>query len=95
MAVGGWVAAWPREGHACAAVAGLVVALLLLFVPQVVVPKPVVCETNVKLLTLNVTDTPIDRIFVDSLEAGLEAALWWRNFTVADGVHVEIVRKVT
>ncbi|PWV19561.1 putative receptor-type adenylate cyclase [Trypanosoma cruzi] len=95
MAVGGWVAAWPREGHACAAVAGLVVALLLLFVPQVVVPKPVVCETNVKVLTLNVTDIPNDRNFADSFGAGLEAALWWRNFTVADGVHVEIVRKVT
>ncbi|EKF28712.1 receptor-type adenylate cyclase, putative, partial [Trypanosoma cruzi marinkellei] len=91
MAVG-WVAVWPREQRACAAARCLIVALLL-FAPQLVVSNPCIPETNVKVLMLNVTDIPIDQKFVDSLEAGLESALWSRNFTVADGVHVKIIRK--
>ncbi|KAF5221423.1 hypothetical protein ECC02_005484 [Trypanosoma cruzi] len=71
------------------------VALLLLFDPQVAVSKPFACETSVKVFMLSVTGLPIDQKLVDSLEAGLEAALWSRNFTVADAVYVEIIRKVS
>ncbi|EKF26373.1 receptor-type adenylate cyclase, putative, partial [Trypanosoma cruzi marinkellei] len=92
MAVG-WVTVWPREQRACAAARCLIVALLLLLDLSCVVAQSSGGDRVVKVLMLNVTDIPIDQKFVDSLEAGLESALWSRNFTVADGVHVKIIRK--
>ncbi|EKF26682.1 receptor-type adenylate cyclase, putative [Trypanosoma cruzi marinkellei] len=92
MAVG-WVAVWPREQRACAAARCLIVALLLLLDLSCVVAQSSGGDRVVKVLMLNVTDLSIDQKFVDSLEAGLESALWSRNFTVADGVRVEIIRK--
>ncbi|ORC86655.1 uncharacterized protein TM35_000261070, partial [Trypanosoma theileri] len=76
-------------------------ALLCLIHLLVYTPHSALCQdagtanSTVKLLMLNVTDHFWFKSLGASLYAGFNASLWSRNFTVADGIRVEILARET
>ncbi|KAH9600950.1 Adenylyl cyclase class-3/4/guanylyl cyclase [Trypanosoma melophagium] len=69
---------------------------LLLYTPQSALCQEAGApKDTVKLLTLNITDHPVPASLRNSFVAGFNASLWSRDFTVTDGIRVEIVVKET
>ncbi|PBJ72393.1 receptor-type adenylate cyclase [Trypanosoma cruzi cruzi] len=73
----------------------LYLVLLLLLLPQSGVGQAACPEIEVKVLTLNVTDSPMPAYLTESLYYGFVAALWSRNYVVGDNVRVTLINKST
>ncbi|RNF00949.1 receptor-type adenylate cyclase [Trypanosoma conorhini] len=76
-------------------IATLCIVVMLLLLPQGSFGQGNCPEINVKVLILDVTNLPTPSYFNLSLQYGFEAALWSRNYIVADSVRVTLIKKAS